>query len=145
MIGDLICKLLFCSSLTDTTKVIQFCGHRLHIHPKFRLYLTMTTPITSLPPSLSSDLTVINLGSSVPLAQDILLDEAFQVLLPEESADFVAVCAEVAELKKRLCQLESEVFRSLPKGGKMQNYWQATNEIKETVNLKNEVCVNYMC
>ena len=135
--------------LSDTTRVIHFCGHRLHVHPKFRLFLTTSTatispsPSTSLPPSLTSDLSYINLGPSVPLTQDILLHTAFQVLLPKESARFGEVCVEVAGLKAKLCQLEEEVFNCLPKEGRERNYWQSTESIVELVSQKDKVVIVY--
>lgn len=133
------------SSLNDimhagiTTTVIIFCGHRLHVHPRFSLYLTTTTHPSSLPPSLLSDLNVINLGPSVPLAQDLLLDEAFLVLLPEESSSFRAVCHDIAKHKERLKQLEGEVFDSLPKEGRTESYAYSTDRITAVVELINEV------
>ncbi len=53
---------------------------------------------------------------------------------------FGVLCVEVAELKAKLCQLDKDVFSSLPKEGRTQNYWQSTEKIMEIVTLKKEVC-----
>lgn len=124
---------------TGTTRVIQFCGHRLYVHRAFQLYLTTTTPLSAMSSSLRSDLSVINLPPSVPLAQDILLDEAWHALLPQESTGFGPACEEIARGKQRLGELEEDVFTNLPKEGRMDNYWHATEEIGKIVEQKNEV------
>lgn len=132
--------MIFFSFFTDCTRVIHFCGRRLHVHPNFQLYLTTTVPPSALPPSLISDLNVINLCPSVPLAQDLLLDEAFRLLLPDESTGFSAECAEIATQKETLGKLENDVFDSLPKDSDGGSYWHSTDLIVKTVQLKNEVC-----
>lgn len=125
----------------DGTKVVHFCGHRLHVHPRFRLYLTNVFPLSSIPASLCSDLNVISLSPSIPLSQDILLNESFQVLFPDESSHFVAVCEKIARGKERLRALEAELFASLPKKGRMEHYSQSTEKISKIVDQKMEVKV----
>ena len=125
--------------------MIHFCGHRLHVHPRFQLYLTTTVPPSSLPLSLLSDLNVINLSVTVPLAQDILLNSALQVLLPKESSGFVELYSEIAALKDRLRELEENIFKSLPKEGKMDSYWSSTDKITNIVAMKNEVMLMLSC
>ena len=129
-------------SFLDGTKVAQFCGHRLHVHPRFRLYLTTVSPLSSIPASLLSDLNVINLSPSIPLSQDVLLNETIRVLLPDESSHFVVVCEEIARGKERLGALEAELFASLPKEGRTESYWQSTEKISKIVDQKMEVKIN---
>ena len=123
----------------DGTRVIQFCGHRLHVHSKFRLYLTTVAPLSSVPASLLSDLNVINLCPSIPLSQDILLDKTLQILLPDEHSHLGAVCEEIAKGKKRLEALEAEMFASLPREGRTESYWRSTEAINKIVQQKDEV------
>lgn len=124
----------------STSKVIHFCGHRLHVHSKFQLYLTTTTHPSALPTSLTSILNVVNLSSSIPLAQDVLTTLAFQTLFPEGYQRFRQECEEIAKLKGELRELEKKVFESLPKERNMENYWQSTDKISSLLRTKHEVC-----
>jgi CMP-N-acetylneuraminic acid synthetase len=109
------------------------------VHSKFRLYLTTVHPLSSIPASLLSDLNVISLCPCVPLSQDVLLDAALQVLLPEKSSQLVGVCEEIAQGKKRLRALEAEMFSSLPREGRVESYWDSTEKINKIVQEKDEV------
>lgn len=91
-----------------------------------------------MPASFLSDLNVINLCASIPLAQDLLLDKAFCTLLPGEYSKFEATCEEVERGKRQLWELEEEVFASLPKQTRIDSYWQATEKISQIVERKNE-------
>lgn len=122
--------------------MIHFCGRRLHVHPRFQLYLTTVAPLSSMPASLLSDLSVINLCPSVPLAQDVLLNDTFRTLLPDESSHFVTVFEEMARDKETLGALEKEVFASLPREGRTESYWHSTENIGKIVEQKNEVLQN---
>ena len=65
-------------------KIVQFCGHRLHVHAAFSLLLTTPLPPSSISPSLASQVSIILFPTSLPLAEDLLIDTAFNMLTGRE-------------------------------------------------------------
>lgn len=119
--------------------MVHFCGHRLHVHSTFKLF--MTTPIspTLLSPSLASQVSVINFSSSIPLAEDILLDTIFDVAT-RKGTDFIETTRDLASCKAELVSLDEEMFSKLPVNGKDGCYWWSTEKIADIVSKKNGVC-----
>lgn len=125
--------------LTSTgAKVVQFCGHRLHVHPSFQLF--MSTPIfpTHVSPSLASQVSVINFSPSLPLAEDLLLNIAFN-MATGKGVGFIETCEGIASYKAELLSLDGEMFSKLPVNDQEECYWWSTEKIANIVAKKNEV------
>ena len=134
-----------CYSLcyTSDAKMVQFCGHRLHVHSSFQLF--MTTPIspTLLSPSLASQVSVINFSPSIPLAEDILLDTIFD-MATKKGTEFLETTRDIASCKAEFVSLDEEMFSKLPVNGKEGCYWWSTEKIDNIVTKKNGVCSRCM-
>ena len=117
--------------------MVQLCGHRLHVHPSFQLYLTTTTPSTAIPSSLRDDVSMISCDVTMPVAQDLLLEAAVGILGNKSMKDgFRTSCEGVAMCRSQLKQLEIELIEQLPSPGKEQSYWLCTEKIATTVAKK---------
>ena len=119
-------------------KMVQFCGHRLHVHPSFSLLLTTPLPPSSLSPSLASQVSPITFPASLPLTEDILVDTAFN-MLTERAGEFMEVSKGIAACKAELRLLEGEVFSKLPVDRKEACYWWSTEKITNIVTNKDQV------
>ena len=120
--------------------MVQLCGHRLHVHPSFQLYLTTTTPPTAIPSSLRDDVTVVSCDVTMAVAQDLILEAAVGLLGSNDmKGGFRTSCEGVATCRSQLKQLEQELIEQLPSPGKEQSYWLCTEKIATTVTKKNEV------
>ncbi len=119
---------------------MQLCGHRIHVHSSFKLYLTTTTPLSSLTPSLRDDVTLISLDVSHPVAVDLLLSTALEKLGGQEFIEKVErSCVGVASCKEQLANLEGVLLSQLPTNGKDPVYVVCTERIAATVDKSNQV------
>ena len=118
--------------------MVQFCGHRLHVHSSFQLFLTTTAVPTSISPSVASEVCVISFSSSLPLAEDILTDTTFNVATGNID-HCIEVSTGVASFKEELRSLDGELFEKLPMNAKEGCYWWSTEKISNIVSKKNEV------
>ena len=118
--------------------MVQFCGHRLHVHPSFSLLLTTPLSPSSLSSSLASQVSIITFPTSLPLAEDVLVDTAFNILT-ERTGEFIEASKGIAACKAELRSLEGEFFAKLPVNGKEGCYWWSTEKIANIVAKKEEV------
>ena len=125
--------------VTSGAKMAQFCGHRLHVHSSFKLFMTTPIPPTLLSSSLASQVSVINFSSSIPLAEDILLDTIFD-LATRKGTEFLETTRVMASCKAGLVSLDEEMFSKLPVNEKDGCYWWSTEKIANIVAKKNGVC-----
>ena len=121
--------------------MVQFCGHRLHVHPSFSLLLTTPLSPSSLSSSLASQVSIITFPTSLPLAEDVLVDTAFNILT-ERTGEFIEASKGIAACKAELRSLEREFFAKLPVNGKEGCYWWSTEKIANIV-AKNEEVTYY--
>lgn len=120
--------------------MIHWCGHRLHVHPSFQLYLTTTTPPTAIASSIKDDVSVVSCDVTLPVAKNLLLEIAVDILGSKDMKDdFRTSCEGVAKCRSHLKQLEEELIKQLPSAGKEQSYWLITEKIANTVTKKNKV------
>ena len=129
--------------VTSGAKMVQFCGHRLHVHSSFKLFMTTPIPPILLCPSLASQVSVINFSSSIPLAEDILLDTIFDMATRKGTA-FLETTRDMASCKAELVSLDEEMFSKLPLNGKDGCYWWSAEKIANIVAKKNGVCAMYI-
>ncbi len=119
---------------------MQLCGHRLHVNQSFKLYLTTTTPLSSLKPGFHDDLALISLDVTQPIATDLLLNIALEKVGGDEFRENVAkACVGVASCKTKLVELDCTLFGQLPVEGAEPVYRVATERIATTVETKNQV------
>ena len=119
-------------------KMVQFCGHRLHVQASFQLFMTTTVPPSHLSPSLASEVSVVNFTSSLPLAEDLLVDIAFNMMTGKGN-DFRDTSKGIAVCKAQLRSLNEELFDKLPMNGKEDCYWWSSEKITNIMSKKNEV------
>ena len=126
--------------ITVGVNIVQLCGHRLHVHPSFKLYLTTPTPLMSLPPSLRDLVTLISCDVSQPVAADLLMNTALSTLGGSEASEEVKrSCVGVASCKAQLEELGQQLFNQLPCRGKEPVYRVCTEKFSASVARKNEV------
>ena len=118
--------------------MVHFCGHRLHIHRSFQLFMTTTAHPGHISPSLASQVTVINFPTSLPLAEDLLVETAFN-MATGSGDEFREVSRGIASCREKLNVLDEELFGKLPMHEKEGCYWWSTEKITNIVSKKNEV------
>ena len=137
----ILCSLVIIVSYVGA-KIVQFCGHRLHVHPSFSLLLTTPLSPSSLSPSLASLVIIVSFPASLPLTEDILVDTAFNMLTGKEG-EYMEACKGIAAGKAELRSLEGEFFAKLPVDGKEACYWWSTEKISNIVTNKDQVHVAF--
>lgn len=121
-------------------KVVQWCGHRLHVHPSFNLYLTTATPPSAISLNLRDSVSLISCDITIPVAQGLLADGFIKLLCSQEVMDrFKMACEGANSSRSQLKLLEEEIYQQLPSEATNKSYWLSTEKIKTTVAKMNEV------